>query len=102
MVSLICWCLRATSGCGRKLRSRIWRARRRAQLRWLDNLEGEADAIAASAFTIGHIAIGCALAYLDFRFAEQDWRKRHRRLSAWHAAFTSRPSVQATLPVDDS
>src|SRR6516164_4287332 len=33
MVSLICWCLRATSGCGRKLRSRIWRARRRAQLR---------------------------------------------------------------------
>ena len=68
----------------------------------LDNLEGEADAIAASAFTIGHIAIGCALAYLDFRFAEQDWRKRHRRLSAWHAAFTSRPSVQATLPVDDS
>jgi glutathione S-transferase len=68
----------------------------------LDNLETETDALAASAFTIGHIAIGCALAYLDFRFAEQDWRKHHPRLSSWHAAFTARPSVQATLPVDDS
>src|SRR5499425_2367710 len=50
----------------------------------LDNLETEADALAASAFTIGHIAIGCALAYLDFRFAEQGWRKHHPRLSSWH------------------
>ena len=27
--------------------------------------------LAASAFTIGHIAIGCALSYLDFRFARR-------------------------------
>jgi glutathione S-transferase len=68
----------------------------------LESLEGEADALAASGFTIGHIAVGCALAYLDFRFAEQDWRKHHARLAAWHGTFTARPSVQATLPVDDS
>jgi glutathione S-transferase len=68
----------------------------------LESLEDEADALAASGFTIGHIAIGCALAYLDFRFAEQDWRKHHARLAAWHTGFTTRPSVQATLPVDDS
>jgi glutathione S-transferase len=68
----------------------------------LANLEREADALAASAFDIGHIAIGCALSYLDFRFADQDWRKGHARLAIWHAVFAARPSVQATRPVDDS
>ena len=68
----------------------------------LDSLEPEADALAASAFDIGHIAIGCALSYLDFRFADQDWRKDHPRLAIWHAGFAARPSVEATRPVDDS
>jgi len=68
----------------------------------LASLEREADALAASAFDIGHIAIGCALSYFDFRFAEEDWRKDHQRLAIWHAVFAARPSVQATRPVDDS
>lgn len=68
----------------------------------LNNLEHEAEALAASTFGIGHIAIGCALCYLDFRFADQDWRKRHPSLAAWHATFAARRSVQATMPVDDS
>jgi glutathione S-transferase len=68
----------------------------------LDNLEREADALAATAFDIGHIAIGCALSYLDFRFAEADWRKDHPALAMWHAGFAARPSVEATRPVDDS
>jgi glutathione S-transferase len=68
----------------------------------LNNLEGEADALAADSLTIGHITIGCALAYLDFRFAEQDWRKQHPWLADWHSGFAARRSVQATLPVDDS
>ncbi len=68
----------------------------------LDSLEPEAGALAASAFDIGHIAIGCALSYLDFRFADQDWRKDHPRLASWHAGFAARPSVEATRPVDNS
>jgi glutathione S-transferase len=68
----------------------------------LDSLESEADALAGSGFDIGHIAIGCALSYLDFRFAEHDWRKEHARLAIWHAVFAARPSVQATRWVDDS
>jgi len=68
----------------------------------LASLEHEADALTASAFDIGHIAIGCALSYLDFRFADQDWRKDNPRLAIWHAVFAARPSVRATLPVDDS
>jgi glutathione S-transferase len=68
----------------------------------LESLERETDAFAASGFDIGHIAIGCALSYLDFRFAEENWRKGHPRLAIWHAVFAARPSVEATRPVDDS
>ena len=68
----------------------------------LDNLEHEADAMAATPFGIGHIAVGCALSYLDFRYADEDWRKAHPRIARWHADFAARPSVRATEPVDDS
>jgi len=65
-------------------------------------IDREVDNLAASAFSIGHIALGCALGYLDFRFAAEDWRGDHPRLARWHADFGARPSVQATEPVDDS
>jgi glutathione S-transferase len=65
-------------------------------------LEREAEDLASSAFSIGHVAIGCALAYVDFRYAERLWRKNHPQLAAWHATFLARPSVRATEPVDDS
>jgi len=68
----------------------------------LNSLEQEAQALAAAPFGIGHIAIGCALSYLDFRYADEDWRKAHARLAAWHASFAARPSVRATEPVDDA
>jgi glutathione S-transferase len=31
--------------------------------------------------TIGHIAIGCMLGYLDFRFSDDGWRQRHPMLA---------------------
>ena len=68
----------------------------------LDSLEREAGALAAAPFDIGHIAVGVALCYLDFRFAADDWRRAHHALAAWHAAFALRPSVRATAFVDDS
>jgi glutathione S-transferase len=68
----------------------------------LDSLEHEAQALRAGGFDIGHIAIGCALSYLDFRFADQDWRNGHPGLARWHAGFAARPAVEATRPVDDS
>jgi glutathione S-transferase len=68
----------------------------------LDSLEQEAAALAAAPFGIGHIAIGCALCYLDFRYADENWRKDHPRIASWHASFAARRSVRATEPVDDS
>jgi glutathione S-transferase len=68
----------------------------------LQSLEREAEALGAAPFGIGHIAVGCALSYLDFRFAEDEWRKGHPHIARWHESFAARPSVQATEPVDDS
>ena len=65
-------------------------------------LEAEAPALGDSAFSIGHIAIGCALGYLDFRFSDRDWRVGHPALASWHAQFELRPSVIATTPGDES
>lgn len=65
-------------------------------------LEREAPELESSAFSVGHVAIGCGLAYLDFRFADRQWRKDHPRLASWHATFSARPSFRATEPVDDA
>ena len=59
-------------------------------------LEAEAPALAAAPFGIGHITIGVALAYLDFRFAAEQWQRDAPALAAWHATFNARPSVIAT------
>lgn len=64
-------------------------------------LEREAPALEAAPFGIGHIAIACALGYLDFRFPDLDWRSAHPRIAAWHAAVSQRPSVRETAPADD-
>ncbi|MBL8669490.1 MAG: glutathione S-transferase [Alphaproteobacteria bacterium] len=49
---------------------------------------------------IGTITCGCALGYLDFRFADKDWRKGHPKAAAWFAKFDERPSMKATRPID--
>lgn len=48
--------------------------------------------------TIGPIAIGCMLGYLDLRFPEDGWRRRHPTLASWYQNFETRPSMEATKP----
>lgn len=62
----------------------------------LDMLEDDAAAVAVTPFGIGHIAIGCALSYSDFRFPDLDWRRDHPQIAAWHKTFCERPSARAT------
>lgn len=76
----------------------LWRAKLRA---CVDALEQEADDLASSPFTVGHLTIGVALGYLDFRFDAMQWRNGHPKLTAWHASFNARPAVAANMPVDD-
>lgn len=66
----------------------------------LDRLEEYAPAMAAAPFGIGHIAVGCCLSYLDFRFANLGWRTGRPALAAWHETFSARPSAQATAVTD--
>ena len=44
--------------------------------------------------------IGCALGYLDFRFAAQPWRPAHPKLAAWYEAFAQNPGIANTVPKD--
>lgn len=64
----------------------------------LDALEAEASKLAATPFSIGHIAIGVALGYLDFRFVAEAWQATWPKLAAWQATFNARPSVAANMP----
>lgn len=63
-------------------------------------LECEAAALAQTPFGIGHVTIGVALGYIDFRFPELAWRDARPALADWYAGFAARPSAQATFPVD--
>ncbi len=63
-------------------------------------LEALVPELEAKPYDIGHVAIGCSLSYLDFRWPEFSWRGDHPRLAAWHAAFSARPAVQATAHID--
>ncbi|MBS0561436.1 MAG: glutathione S-transferase N-terminal domain-containing protein [Proteobacteria bacterium] len=47
---------------------------------------------------IGSIAVACALGYLDFRFASDDWRAEAPRLAAWFEAFAQNPGIAQTVP----
>ena len=62
-----------------------------------DVLESEAEKL-DWAVTIGHLAVACALGYLDFRFAADQWRQGRPKLAAWFETFSQRPSIASTTP----
>jgi glutathione S-transferase len=63
----------------------------------LAELERRAGELAGR-IDVGTIAIGCALGYLDFRYASMAWRARHPAMAAWYAAFAQRESMKTTQP----
>ncbi|MFQ5939142.1 MAG: glutathione S-transferase N-terminal domain-containing protein [Alphaproteobacteria bacterium] len=67
--------------------------------RALDALEEKAGALEGP-ITIGSVTAGCALGYLDFRFAGETWRDGRAKLTAWYEGFQARPSMTATAPRD--
>ena len=90
---------------------RYEQALRPEPLRWVDWMAGQQakiisalDAMDADApsfgdgFDIGHIAIACALGYLDLRFGHFGWRDGRPGLAAWFAEVGKRPSLVSTFP----
>lgn len=66
----------------------------------LDAMNAMAGELAAAPFGIGQIAVGAALSYADFRFADETWRDGRAALADWYSTFERRPSVSATAHVD--
>jgi len=80
-------------------------------LRWSDWVAGQLDKVACglAAFEprarglgdridLGTVSLGCALGYLDFRFASLGWRERQPDLAVWFERFGKRDSMMATRP----
>ncbi len=63
----------------------------------LDAFEREAK-ILNGALTIGPISAACALGYVDFRFADENWRATRPTLAAFYEKFSQRSSMMATKP----
>lgn len=73
----------------------------RQQTQLLRALDAAADELRAqpSDFTLGHIAIACALGYLDLRHGDLNWRNGRDELAAWWEVIANRPSIKATAPI---
>jgi glutathione S-transferase len=91
--------------------TRYEKAVRPQELAWRDWIDGQMrkirqslDALEADVgelsgpLTIGTVTLGCALGYLDFRFADENWRAGRSKLAAWYEDFAQRPSMKATAP----
>lgn len=94
------------------LLARYERAVRPAELQWTAWLEGQLGKIQRALaelerqvdhlqgpLDLAQIGVACALGYLDFRFADLDWRAEHPGLAAFQQVFAQRGSMQASAPV---
>ena len=93
------------------LLARYETALRPAEKLWPEWLQGQMDKIDSSLNVMdndvadysemdaGWIAVGCAVAYLEFRFPDLDWRAGRDALANWYAETNTRPSFADTVPV---
>ncbi|MBL0950452.1 MAG: glutathione S-transferase family protein, partial [Pseudomonas sp.] len=94
------------------LLARYERAARPAELQWPAWLEGQLGKVQRALtelerqvgqlqgpLDLAQIGVACALGYLDFRFADLDWRAAHPGLAAFQQTFAQRASMQASAPV---
>jgi glutathione S-transferase len=59
---------------------------------------GERPFCAGTHFSLADVAVGCALGYLDFRFAQIDWRANHANLAKLSEKLAARQSFVDTKP----
>ena len=86
-------------------------ALRPAELRWqnwidhqkekiergLDSLEKRCPGFNSSPL-IGEISVACILGYMDFRYADNDWRQNRPALANWFEEVMKRDSMIQTIP----
>lgn len=85
-----------------KQQSRSWIERQTGKLSHaLDAMErglGDKTWCNGHAYTLADIAVGCALGYLDLRFAELVWRESRPALAAHYERVLARPHFADTAP----
>ncbi len=59
---------------------------------------GDRDYCHGLSVSLGDIALGCALLWLEFRLPEFTWRQNHPNLKSWIERLESRPSFAETKP----
>ncbi len=67
--------------------------------RTIEEFEGRTGDFSTN-IDLAQISIGCALGYLDFRIADNEWRRQAPRLERWYHQFSARDSMQKTVPRD--
>jgi len=84
-------------------RSQAWIERQMKKIN--DSLVAMERALADRQYCTGNhmsladIAVGCALGYLDFRFASLDWRSEHAQLAQLYERLAQRQSFKDSAPV---
>ena len=90
------------SGRGAKERSEAWIERQMgkidAALKAMSTGLGEKSFCSGIHFSLSDVAVGCALGYLDLRFADINWREAHPNLVKLQDKLMQRASFVETLP----
>jgi glutathione S-transferase len=83
-------------------RSQVWIDRQmrkiHAGLAAMSKGLGEKPFCSGIHFSLSDIAVGCALGYLDYRFAHIDWRGEYANLARLHEKLSQRQSFVDTVP----
>jgi glutathione S-transferase len=90
------------AGRGKAQRSQAWIDRQidktQASLKAMSQGLGDKPFCAGIYLSLADIAIGCALGYLDFRFADIDWRTPYPNLAKLYEKLIQRGSFADTMP----
>ncbi|QBU54505.1 glutathione S-transferase [Bordetella pertussis] len=70
----------------------------RASLDAMDHSLGENAHCMGVNYSLADIAVGCALGYLNLRFADLDWRADHANLARLYEKLSARPSFVDSMP----
>ena len=89
-------------GRGKEQRSQAWIDRQlgkvHTSLKAMSQGLGEKPFCAGIYLSLADIAVGCALSYLDFRFADIDWRTPYPNLAKLYEKLAQRASFTETVP----
>lgn len=82
--------------------SPMWKGRwQQAVLKSIAYIEShEMSRLQHATLTLGHIALACALGYLDFRLPAMPWQEDSTQLADWYKTISDRPSLMQTVPKD--